>query len=356
MPRKGIVGNKDGPIGRNPAALPSSNGAAPFHGLVRGVDRRARRHVYGVGDSPAGEIVGELGGLAGRPQEGSVPVWLSSDGRLVTEGMPPRRRPSVRAVLQWVLEPTKWVDDDWTPRMRAIARRIEISLRMLSRGYPRPARRSGDPVGYLNGGGPGHVPLYGALHPVTGDQLLTTVATEAERLGYEGAALLGHLAATAPVTGALGVAPVDLAWVARSREQPKARRPQGAIDSPRPGESVSRQSFTVIGWALWPPEPVARVEIAIDGVPAGRARLGLPRSDIASRHHLLTTPEASICGFEFRVAPSDLPVEAAEVSIDAVMIRTDGERFRCPLPPSRSNLHPSASRTWTGGPLGCAPG
>ena len=324
------MGNKDVPGGREAAAAPSANGAPPLRGLVRAVDRRARRHVYAVGERPPGELVGELGALATRPPRGSIPAWLTADGRLVTESTPPRRRPSVRAVARWVLEPRKWVDDPWAIRLRAMARRIEISLRMLARTYPRSELPSGDPVGYLGSGGPGRLPLHLAVHPVTRDQLLTTSVTEAERLGYDGTAVLGHLVATAPVTGGLGCSQIDLAWAERSREQPKALRPQGAIDSPRLGETVSRDSFMVVGWALWPPESVARVEIALDGVPAGCARLGLPRADIASRHHLLRVADASICGFEFRVAPSDLPVGAGEVRVDAVAVRTDGERFELP--------------------------
>ena len=69
-------------------------GSKDVHGLVRAVDRQARRHVYGVGERPAGELVGELGALAGGAEEGSVPVWLTPDGRLVTESMPPPRRPA----------------------------------------------------------------------------------------------------------------------------------------------------------------------------------------------------------------------------------------------------------------------
>jgi len=271
--------------------------------------------------------VGELGGLAIRPQKGSTPVWLTSDGRLVTDRMPPRHRPSLQAVARWVLEPKGWVEDYRALRMRAMARRIEVSLRMLLRTYPRDERPSGDPVGYLGGNGQASLPLYGAVHPVTGDQLLTTTTIEAERLGYEGSALLGHLAATAPVTGALGMAETDVAWAARTRHQ-EARRPQGSIDRPLRGETVSRDAFIVTGWALWPPEPVARVEIAIDGTPAGCARLGLPRPDVASRPEQRGRPDAAICGFEFPVGPSALPGESADLRIDAVMVRTDGERSR----------------------------
>ncbi len=297
--------------------------------MVRGVNRRARRHVYAVGEWPAAELVGELGGLAPAAQEGSVPVWLSHDGRLVTERMAPRRRPAPRAVGDWVLEPWSW-EDARAPRVRAIARRLVISLRMLAQAYPRAERPAGEPIGHLLAGGPATLALYGALHPVTGDQLLATSVTEAERLGYAHVTLLGHLAAVAPVTGVLGAAHIDLAWAARSRDQAKAREPQGAIDGPRAGEAVPRDAFVVSGWALWPAAPVARVEIALDGEPAGRARIGLPRPDVASRAEQLGRPGAWICGFEFRAAPAELPADAAEVRVDAVAVRTDGERFALP--------------------------
>lgn len=324
------MGSTDVPRHQLPTAVPSSNGAAPFHGLVRGVNRRARRHIYAVGEWPAAELVGELGALATQPREGSVPVWLTPDGRLVTERMPERRRPSLRAITRWVLEPRQWLDDARAPRARAIARRLAVSLQMLARTDPLAELPSGDPVGYLGDGGPGTLALYAAVHPVTQDQLLATTDTEAARLGYGASTLLGHLVATAPVTGALGVAHIDLAWASRSRDQAQARRPQGAIDGPGPGETVVPDAFKVVGWALWPAEPVARVEIALDGAPAGRARIGLPRPDIASRPEQLGHPDAWICGFEFRVAPTELPAGAAEVRVDAVAVRHDGERFTLP--------------------------
>ncbi len=310
------------------------------------IDRRGRRHVYGVGECPAGELVSELGGLATRPPKGSIPVWLTSDGRVVTESMPPGRRPSLRAVARWVGEPKGWADD-WVVRLRAMARRTQISLQMLLGAYPRPAQSSGEPVGFLGDDHPAGLALYGAVHPVTGDQLLTTTAIEAERLGYEGTALLGHLAPTAPVTGALGLAEADVPWATRTGH---VRGAQGKIDTPLPGDTIPCDAFMVTGWALWPPEPLARVEIAIDGAPAGCARIGLPRPDVARGSEQRGRPDASISGFEFPVAPSALPEEAAYLRVDAVIVRTDGERSRLPgvtvaLEPPNQRLEDLDGRT-----------
>jgi hypothetical protein len=59
------------------------------------------------------------------------------------------------------------------------------------------------------------VPLYAALHPVTGDQLLSSSRSEATSLGYQDPVLLGHLVAWAPVTGRLGPIRAAAPWTTR---------------------------------------------------------------------------------------------------------------------------------------------
>jgi hypothetical protein len=59
------------------------------------------------------------------------------------------------------------------------------------------------------------VPIFSALHPATGDQLLATSEWEAVDLGYGEAELLGYADRQAPVTGRLGVEPRDLPWASR---------------------------------------------------------------------------------------------------------------------------------------------
>ncbi len=58
-------------------------------GLFRSLDTGARRHRYAVGQPPAGELVGELGALHDEPQAGSVPLWITDDGRVATASAQP---------------------------------------------------------------------------------------------------------------------------------------------------------------------------------------------------------------------------------------------------------------------------
>ncbi len=75
---------------------------------------------------------------------------------------------------------------------------------------------SGPPLGYLHRrAGPGRVPLFDAIHPITGDQLLSTHRWEAVDLGYGEPALIGYIGAEAPVTGALGTSRPWLPWASR---------------------------------------------------------------------------------------------------------------------------------------------
>ncbi len=53
------------------------------------------------------------------------------------------------------------------------------------------------------------------MHPVTGDQLLSTSIIELGAMGYGDHVLLGYLAPSAPVTGHLGVSRVGVPWALR---------------------------------------------------------------------------------------------------------------------------------------------
>jgi glycosyltransferase involved in cell wall biosynthesis len=61
---------------------------------------------------------------------------------------------------------------------------------------------------------------------------------------------------------------------------------------------IDRLPTYVRGWALFPSEPVARVELEVDGRMLGRARLGLPRPDVAAEYGW---PDAPIAGWEFEL-------------------------------------------------------
>lgn len=184
---------------RGPAA------SQPFGlaGLVRGIDRRGRRHVYSVGSLPVGELVGELGALHLEAQSDSVPVWVTDDGRILIESYDPTiAKARVLAATRWALAPARW----WgahhlLPRSRAIGRRL-LQIRRYTGSDPVASRPSGPPDGYLfRADGRSRLPLYAALHPITGDQLLTRFPLEAQDMGYTRIERLGYVLAAWPVTG-----------------------------------------------------------------------------------------------------------------------------------------------------------
>jgi hypothetical protein len=204
---------------RQPPEYTLMYGVGP--GLVRSVDRRRRRHRYGLGSIPAGDVAGELGGLVPEPDgSNSVPVWLTGDGDLITDAYRPTlRRPGFRAAARWVIAPAAWRDlASRAARARAIVRRAFGSLRHLVRPS-RELRPEGEPVGYLFGNpGPERLALFAGTHPVTGDQLLSPSPLEITDMGYGEPLLLGYLVARAPTTGQLGVRIVPVPWASRFGE------------------------------------------------------------------------------------------------------------------------------------------
>jgi mycothiol synthase len=125
-------------------------------------------------------------------------------------------RPSFHRALRWTREPLTWRRFSRTgPKLRATARRAFDSARVLASppATPSPPAR---PAGYLLRSATSQtIPLHAGVHPVTGDQLLSTDPAEGERLGYEAVALLGHLIARAPVTGTLGPIRPTAPWTTR---------------------------------------------------------------------------------------------------------------------------------------------
>jgi hypothetical protein len=90
-------------------------------------------------------------------------------------------------------------------------------LRIIaSRPTGPPPPRPTSPIGYLLASpAKGTLPLYAAVHPVTGDQLLSTDPSEPSSLGYGEAVLLGHVVAQAPVTGKLGLVRLGVPWAVK---------------------------------------------------------------------------------------------------------------------------------------------
>jgi D-inositol-3-phosphate glycosyltransferase len=304
-------------------------------GLVRVVAPDGRRHAYGAGHVPPGQFVAELGALEREPGAGRRAVGLTADCRLLLEEPGPDPGvPSLRTRLRWVLAPMRW------PRsrhgrgaLRLVAWRF---LHALSRsglapnGRPQPAT----PVGYLETRpGPRLMPLFEGIHPVTGDQLLTTNAWEVNDLGYTARRLLGYVHDSTPLTGGFEAPPPELPWAYRQGRAVRSERawpppcPGAAVDQPQDGWPVTALGNAVTGWAMFPDQEVVRVEITFDGRPVGLARLGLPRADIAG---LCGCVEAPICGWSYAVDTAELSTDGRELTIGGTVHGSGGGEIVLP--------------------------
>jgi hypothetical protein len=188
-------------------------------GLVRTVDLRARRHRYGAGQVPAGVPAGELGALFGEPTGDCEPFWIEDQWPVsLDENGHRSRRPRLRTAIRWTGAPLSWRGSGpLGPRFRATARRgFESARRVIAPGSANGSPRPEEPAGYLlRAPTRGSLPLYASIHPVTGDQLLSTEELEPRDLGYGSVTLLGYLLARAPVTGTLGPIQVGVPWASR---------------------------------------------------------------------------------------------------------------------------------------------
>ena len=189
--------------------------APPGLGLVRAVDWERGRHVYGVGRLPPGDVVGELGSLPRDRAEGLDSVFLTVDGHLVTNSSNgAASSPPPVAAARWVLAPLGWRDSGVGLRRRGAAT-VARARRLAERGGGEPSPPLARVASIHRHDAPGRVPIFSAVHPVTGDQLLATSEWEAVDLGYGEPALLGYADRLAPVTGRLGVERRDLPWASR---------------------------------------------------------------------------------------------------------------------------------------------
>jgi hypothetical protein len=216
----------------NPRLAPAP-AHAPFGavGLVRAVDREHRRHVYGAGEVPEGDVAGELGALLDMPERDTVPVWITPDGRLVAGDIAPARaRPAVRDAARWALAPAAW-EGFATPqvRARAVGRRSLSSLRHMAAPRRRAAANGTPPAGWIYAKerpvtilGRELLPLYAWAHPVTRDQFLSTNRLEGGDLGYGEPTVIGWLLPDAPVTGTLGTERKDIPWASRFGQNVRA--------------------------------------------------------------------------------------------------------------------------------------
>src|SRR5205085_4107485 len=127
-----------------------------------------------------------LGALVRAPGRGTIPVWLTSAGLLISDEYRPEiHAPGLHRALRWAGAPATWRGfSTLGPRSRSLVRRgASVPRHCLRRRRASPAA-AGAPVGFLlREPGPGRVALYGAIHPVTGDQLLTRRPAEAREMG-----------------------------------------------------------------------------------------------------------------------------------------------------------------------------
>ena len=171
--------------------------------------------------------------------------------------------------------------------------------------------RSGGPVGFLDPvGAEDSVPLYAGLHPIVGDQFLTTNQWELVHLGYVDIALLGFLIPVAPLTGRLWSKLPQLPWASRygstvqSGLDTSAGEPAGAMLHPTSSQRPVTLPFLIQGWAV-APAGVSTVEVAVDG-PDCRPRAYRGGSTSGWRSQPL--PDTPVSRFEFKLLPSHLPL------------------------------------------------
>ncbi|HEY7253472.1 MAG TPA: hypothetical protein VIG37_23445, partial [Methylomirabilota bacterium] len=201
----------------------------PFRvkGLVRAVDRGARRHVYGIGELPSGELAGELGALQTVPDADSVPVWQTAEGTVVTPNYVPRLPVfDPKRAARWIAAPVAWRGGMASTgvRVRAAARRLlELPPALAEPLSSRPDLEA-PPLGYLaRTATSARAPLYSSVHPVTSDQLLTNTAIEAGDMGYVRTTLLGYLVDAVPLTRDRKIKRVTVPWASRFGHNARTR-------------------------------------------------------------------------------------------------------------------------------------
>ena len=210
------------PTPLKPRQTPAAQRPLGLLGLVKTVDQAGRRHRYGIGTVPEGELAAELGSLARSPLRGSIAAEIV-DGCLVTDRhRPPAGRPSLRDAARWAAAPAAWRGlASPAARAKVAARRAGIAVTRL-RGARPGAKPAGQPSGWLfDRPRPGLVTLFAAYHPVTGDQLLVRHAESAAQLGYREPELLGYLHPEAPLSGQLEELPLPIPWARRFGHVPR---------------------------------------------------------------------------------------------------------------------------------------
>ncbi len=103
----------------------------------------------------------------------------------------------------------------------------------------------------------------------------------------------------------------------------------GQIDRPSAGTEIDPGTLMVGGWVTFDSAPTGRCEIWLGERPLGRARLGVPRTDVGEETAM---PHAGVSGFELSVDPSP-PLEAGPAQLRAVATAADGRSYEMdPVP------------------------
>ncbi len=307
---------------------------ARLHGLIRAVDARRWRHVYSFGDLPGNgdDQPAELGAALATSGADHVAVWLEGDGRVVTETYDAKAtRPRLPTSMRWILAPLRWRDTGRLPgRVRLVLSRLRRWLGRASAQRRSDPLRDREVVGYLHTtAGVSRLPLFSAIHPITGDQLLSTRKTEAGELGYRDPTRLGFLVAAAPLTHVLGWQRTLLPWAYRVGTDRRAG-PAGARGGlARPADSrIPRDALRVSGWAILASESVSRVDVLVNGSLVGHARIGIQRPNLEGGGN----PEAATAGFDLRIPPSSIPDGVTRATVEAAVLGENGSQFRLAPP------------------------
>jgi glycosyltransferase involved in cell wall biosynthesis len=94
--------------------------------------------------------------------------------------------------------------------------------------------------------------------------------------------------------------------------------PRGDVNTPAAGGEVAGGVVQILGWCLFPGSSVTRVDIDLGPLGTRRARLGMPRPDVA---RVCEHPSAPLSGFE---CMTDLDAIAGEVTVRALAHSADG--------------------------------
>ncbi|HEX6391663.1 MAG TPA: glycosyltransferase, partial [Solirubrobacteraceae bacterium] len=160
--------------------------------LLRGLV--GRRHVYGVDALDGARVVAKLAQLLRAPVPGTRAVAVRPDGTLVTDAYTPEQRaPGLAQTGRWIGAPLAWRGESpLLPRVRATGRRLTQAAQLgVSRAAIAPSRAA--IVGYLyEKPGPVRIELFSAVHPITGDQIVTPFPLEPADMGYVEITSLGY--------------------------------------------------------------------------------------------------------------------------------------------------------------------